>query len=400
MRLGLNTNHLSPIAVDFGTDQLKLLQVEFDQDGLPRVVAAGGKVVPHDIRQHTAKRREFLTQSVAELVKAAGFKGRRAIASIPSSLTFVQHVKLAGGDGIPVEQKLAEELAGKLPVDPSCCVIRHVDVGPVGGKQEMICMAAGRQAVLHHIDILKAARLRAVGMHGEPTAILRAFDHLFRRAGDEKRTTLFVDVGYRTSKAMVAHGPKLVFAKLIQVAGEHLDRHFADELGIELEEARQRRRRQADQELSGSTLKQPRRQTMRTDGGGTATDAPMATPKPHGRAPSSGPIRPGEPGHEMIPAGGEMLECLVDELQLCVGYHASMFAHRRIDSVVFLGGEANQRAMCRRIAQALKLPAQLGDPLCRVGRSRTAKPPHGVDLRKPQPGWAVPLGLCQLPANL
>jgi len=321
------------------------------------------------------------------------------------ALTFVQHVRVTGGDGVPVEQRIAEQLQGKLPVDPSCLVIRYVDVGPVSAngatRQEMICMAAGRQAVLHHIDILRRAKLHAVGMHGEPVAILRAFSHLFRRAGDENRTTLFIDTGYRTSKTLIAHGANLVFAKLIQVGGEHLDRQFADELGVDLEEARARRRRQADEDLSATKVASRSKQATPMPGKRAATttvdDAPQTAP--HDR-PTDGPIRPGEPNHEMIPAGGEMLECLIDEIQLCVGYHASMFPHRRIDQVVFLGGEANQRAMCRRIAGALKLPAQLGDPLCRVGRAGTAKPPVGVDLRNEQPGWAVPLGLCQLPANL
>lgn len=403
MQLGIKTSNLSPIAVDFGCDQVKLLQVELDAQ-MPRLIAAAGRVVPHAIRNDPEQRRTFLTDSIAELLKEAGFKGKRAIASIPSAMTFVQHVRLSGDDSRPVDQRIVEELRGQLPVDPACLVIRHVDIGQVtthgATRREMICIAAGRQAVLHHIDILKRARLHTVGMHGEPVAILKAFGHLFRRADDDKLTTLFVDLGYRTSKVLIAHGANLVFAKQIQVGGEHFDRQFAEELGIELEEARLRRRRQADQEPAQAPVQLPQRKAspISHDAGPMAMIEEAMQASQNGSKPS--PIRAGEPGHEMIPAGGEMLDCLIDEIQLCVGYHQSMFSGRRVDRVVFLGGEANQRAMCRRMAAALRLPAQLGDPLCRVGRAQTAKPPVGVDLRQCQPGWAVPLGLCQLPANL
>jgi Tfp pilus assembly PilM family ATPase len=219
--------------------------------------------------------------------------------------------------------------------------------------------------------------------------------------GDERRTTLFVDIGYHASKALIAHGGQLVFAKLIQVGGAHFDAQFAEELGIEMSEARERRRRQAAQEPSAPGRSLPSRQRSSvSEQSGPMAMAEAAMDAESDSASAAQPLRPGEPSHEMIPAGGEMLDCLIDELQLCLGYHASMFPGRQVDQVVFLGGEANQRAMCRRIAQSLRLPAQLGDPLCRIGRAPTAKPPVGIELRLPQPGWAVPLGLCRMPANL
>jgi Tfp pilus assembly PilM family ATPase len=97
---------------------------------------------------------------------------------------------------------------------------------------------------------------------------------------------------------------------------------------------------------------------------------------------------------------GEIFETLVDELQLCLGYHGSVFADRPVEKIVFLGGESRQLSLCQKIAQALRLPAQLGDPLARLIRPQGTPPPTGVDLRQSQPAWAVPMGLCLLPTNL
>jgi hypothetical protein len=49
---------------------------------------------------------------------------------------------------------------------------------------------------------------------------------------------------------------------------------------------------------------------------------------------------------------------------------------------------------CEQIARALGISAQLGDPLARLARSSRGHAPEGLDMRQPQPGWAVPMGLC------
>jgi hypothetical protein len=95
-------------------------------------------------------------------------------------------------------------------------------------------------------------------------------------------------------------------------------------------------------------------------------------------------------------AHGDMIECLIDELQLAVRYHQGMFADRPIEKLVFLGGESNHVATCQRIARTLRIGAQLGDPLARACQQAGSVTGTGVDLRDPQPGWAVPFGLCLL----
>jgi len=396
MRLSITKTNLSPIAVDFGTDSVKLLQVELADE--PRLVAAAAKALPHEVRNDAEQRRKFLVDTINDLYREAGFKGKRAIASIPTPLSFVQHVRVPKVDDDLLEEAVRDALAERLPVDPSQLVMRCIDIGqvPADGttKQEVICMAAARQAVMHHIELLKRARLDVVGMHSEPVAIVEAFSHLYRRAGDEQKTTFFVDIGSLTTKAVIAHGKQLAFAKTIQVGSEHFDRQYARELQIELQEARVRRRRMAGMSLPAE---QPaaRRATQPAPsgrGGGVATAG--------GGASRSIASDAGQPHHESLAVGGEMLDCLIDELQLCMGYHGSVFRGRPVEKLVFIGGESKQTAMCQRVARTLKLPAQLGDPMARIGRAKTAKPPINVDFRQAQPAWAVPLGLCKLPSNL
>ncbi len=418
MGFGLVQRNLSPIGIDFGSDSIKLLQMI--RDDPPKLVAAAAMDIPMECRQDPATFHGFVEQALRELMREGKFKGRRAVASIPAAHTYVQHLRLPRSEDDDLALQIEAELRGKLPLDPTAMVIRHARVGEVmadgGAKQEVVCLAASRDAVMRHVQTAKRSKINVVGMHSEPMAILQAFAHLHRRAGDEQRTTFFVDIGAKTTKALIAHGGALAFAKNIQVAGEHFIRQFATEQSIAPSEARLERIRHATDKASEPKeppqaepppVPEMESQDQRESASSLAMiDAVMESEADDttGGAPEAATAQPG-PARAVAAAPAEqsqseMLDCLVDELQLCLGYHQSLFPDRPVEKLVFLGGESRHVDMCQRIARALRLPAQLGDPLARVLRSDTAQPPVGVDLRQPQPGWAVPLGLCLLPTNL
>ena len=95
----------------------------------------------------------------------------------------------------------------------------------------------------------------------------------------------------------------------------------------------------------------------------------------------------------------ETVESLADELSMCTRYHTALFRDRRIDRVVFLGGEARDTGLCQSLASGLRLPAKVGDPMARFLVNGAA--PAG--LPEPQashPGWAVACGLASSPTDL
>lgn len=379
--------NLSPIGIDFGSDSIKLLQVLSDEP--PRVVASACADIPADARKDAEARHRFVTTALRDLLRDAGFRGKRVVASIPAAHTYIQHVRLTRGEAGSLEQQVEAELRGKLPLDPSMMVVRHVLVGDVfadgASKQELICLAASRDVVMRSVGMIRAAGYEIVGMHCEPMAILQSFSHLFRRNIDGNRTTFFIDIGAATTKALIAHGPDLVFAKTIHVGGDDFARRVNGKAAASLGTTPDRTQNAA--QFGGA----PTIHAAEVHGG-VATATRIGTATATATAPSS--------THALPESPGEMLEALVDELQLCAGYHASVFQDRPLEKIVFLGGESRNTPVCQRIAQALRLPAQLGDPLARLARPEGGANAVGVDLGQPQPGWAVPLGLCLLPTNL
>ncbi|MBI1369396.1 MAG: hypothetical protein GC162_12175 [Planctomycetes bacterium] len=380
--------NISPIGIDIGADSIKLLQIA--QDDPPQLISAAAMTIPPEVRAQPATLLEYLGGALKELLKQGRFKGKRAIVSISSAHAYVQHVRLAKCDAAMIESLLATELRGRLPLDPTQMVMRHVVVGEVfadgAARQEVICLAAARHYVLQIINLIRAAGLDVVGMHCEPMAILSAFDHLFDGASEANRTTLFVDIGASTSKVMIAHGKQMVFAKTIRVGGDHFNRIVAELTQISESDARKYRIQEAEDGVRPQFPSAPK--GALTMVGSVAVIKPAEQPRVADATQLTQHL-----------LDSEMLELLVDELQLCIGYHAAMFHDRPIEKVIFLGGESRQTAMCQRIAKALRLPAQLGDPLARLIRAPLT-PAVNVDLHRSQPGWAVPMGLCLLPTNL
>ncbi len=397
MGFGFSKARMSPIAIDFGADSLKLLQVT--EDDPPQLVAAASAVVPGDVRGDAKARHEFYTDALRALVRDNGFRGKRVICAIPAYQTLVQHLTVTKSEGKDLEEQVSQHLRQRLNINASRMVTRaHMVPGLVrdGNKGEVICLAANRDVVLRHIEAVNKCKFDVVGMHCEPMMILKAFEHLFRRATDDKRTTCFIDIGAATTKVIIAHGKEMVFAKTIHAAGDHLIREHAETSGEDFDTAR------------ASRFTQPADTSDSTDSGpgldrfGAPQRAATAVSAAGGERRQAAQPAPAAPAvlESKEHAEADVVDCLIDEIQLCVRYHQSAFPDRPIDRLVFVGGEARQVACCQRVAQALRIGAQLGDPLARLTRNGTPDPSLGIDLSETQPGWAVPIGLCLSEANL
>lgn len=419
MAFGWSKTRYSPIAVDFGVDSVKLLQVILGEP--PQIIAAAAMEVPPEARTDPSVRMPFLFEAVSKMVKSQPFKGRRAILSIPSYQTVIQHFQIARLENEDFDSQVALNLRQRLNVDPSRMVIRNFPVTQVtrdgSSKQEVICMAASREAVMKHIEIAHRAKLDVVGMHCEPLAIIKSFRHMVPKADGNPSVNCFLDLGAATTKVVIAHDQQMMFAKTIHIGGDHFTNHVAKAKNISFAEARELRRTQTvtaaaaaqknEPEYAGAIAEPAAAMPTGASGGMAMIEARMAAerrtqgnPQQVMQANAHQQVQhAAQPGVVYNPAG-DTLECMIDELQLCIRHHQSVFPELRIEKLVFLGGESRHVDLCQKIARALHIGAQLGDPLARAVRLTNSKIPTGVDLHQPQPGWAVPMGLCLSDANL
>lgn len=403
----LSSGGLQPIAIEFGVGALKALQVTTSDP--PQLVAAAMIETPDELRGDHSKRFDFQAQALPKLLKAAAFKGKRAMCSLPASQTHVQHMQVQKNDAVGLAGVVAAQLQAQMNCNPNGIVVRPIEVADVqrGGatRTEVICIAAAKEIVLRQVRALQACKLDTVGVHAEHVAIVRAFDHLTRRVEDEKLVSLYVDLGAGSTKVAITHGKQIVFAKSIQIGGRTLDLTVAAHARLTPAEGRQKRLTMtaltpepARESAPASTpVDDPGLAAMtaaiRKEGtGGTTvvTPAPAAT-----RVVAAAPVAYEHPEPDL----SEPLESLTDEIAMCLRYHASLFPGRKVERAIFVGGESRQIALCQHVARVLRLPARVADPLAQVARTG-GEPSVGVDLGTPQPGWAVAYGLSLCPADL
>jgi Tfp pilus assembly PilM family ATPase len=410
-----------PIAIDFGTAGLRLLQISSAEP--PQLIAAAFSPTPEKLLGDPIARLDHQFASLPALVKAGGFSGRRAVCSLPASHTFCKHLQVPAEAGITPAESARGLVAAQLGCMSDSISFRAIETGATpGGKSELIALAVAQAVIKRAMDAMRAAKLDPVGIHPECLALLRCFDHITRRTDDHDTVTLYLDLGAGGTRVFIAHGQGLVFAKSIGIGGHFLDQTAARQLKCPLEEARRQRlaiaaitapsrtdlsdvgagvmaagKTLARKPLAAAASEAKPGEAPQADGNvATATDHRAIMPPPHTETvepPKSSPMR----GQRLDLS--EPLDTLTDEIGLCLRYHQSVFPGKRLSRVVFVGGEARHTALCQHIARVLKTAAHVADPLARVGRSGH-EVTTGVDLREPQPGWAVAMGLCLSPTDL
>lgn len=390
----------NPIGVDFGSDCLRMAQVQITTTGEPRLVAAASADVPNHLRHDPSARAAFFIETARDLLAQGRFHGRQAVLSLPASSMFIQHLRIAKMDDDALKKAIPWEARGKLPIDPNAALLRHVVAGEVYQEQEprneVILMAASREGVNQYLAAAARARLDVVGMNVEPKSLIDCFGHIYRRKTDADATSCFVDIGNTATRAMIARGGQILFARIIPIGGEHFTRAVADAMKISAEEAKLLRIKLCCAQPQFDDAHEKQKIVNAPEPEGFALlNAGMSAQRANTVAEATVPAeaKTALEARAIEQACREPLNRLVEELNSCREYYEATFPSKPVDRLIFVGGEARQRSLCQHIARQMSLAAQVGDPLVRMGRISDVGIESGIDRRQPQPGWAVAIGL-------
>ena len=377
----LGTNP-GPIGIDLGTETLKLAQASAAGKGPGReLVAAASAPVPPNARGEFRARVAFFQQAIPKLLADGAFRGRRALIALPSSCMHVYRLRVPAMDEQRLHGTIAFELQGKLPIDPARAMMRHVIAGEAYENDEpvdeVIVMAAERSLMEQLLGAAARAKLDVIGVTAEPQATLDCFASAYAGTPLAGATRLYVDIGVRATRAYIARGPQLLFARVIATGADDFAQAVASALNVTPGAARELRRRHGAAPAARAAQAAEKRASSSTDDGATATA--VAAPPQVDPAITS-----------MIAACAPLGRALCDELHMCIRYCEHTFPAWPVEHVCFVGGEANNHALCRQLAAHLDLPAQIGDPLAKL---KPTRPIPGLDHTRPQPAWTVAVGL-------
>jgi type IV pilus assembly protein PilM len=365
----------NPIGVDFGSDCLRMAQCQFVGNEY-RLVAAASADVPAHVKADVSARLAFFVETTRDLLAQGSFRTRQAVLALPASVMFIQHLRMAKMTEEETRKALPWEARGKLPIDPTQALLRHVTAGEIyqdqEPKNEVIVMAAAREFVNQLLASAASARLDVIGMNVEPKALVDCFSHVHKRQADLDSTSCYLDIGSSGTRAIIARGAQIFFARTIPIGGDHFAKATALTLRISIEEAKLLRFKLSHATLAPSELvataaaPQPsgsensfallgagmkaashheqQSQQLRASAEAAAGRPVPRVPKPDPQALQA---------RQVEQAIREPLNKLIEELELCRRYHETTFPARLVDRLVFVGGEARQRAMCQYIASQM-----------------------------------------------
>ncbi len=405
---GLNKTGPSPIAIDFGSSSLKVLQITNNEP--PVLMCAGQVQTPGNLIENIARRLDFQIAALPGLIKSLSVKGRRAVCAIPSPLTFCKNMQLPKQDGLAPEILADTMLTEQVGRDATTMVRKLIKVESSGTapansqRNEYICLASGNEVIEKLMAALRSAKLEVVGMHSEFESILQAFAYINKRQSDAETSTLYLDIGCTQSCVVIGHGTKMVFARNMNFGGLSLDSALAREANITIDNARQRRLAMDDLVPIHTPQRTPAVHAAKPTTGDEVSSTTMVAQERRAGLPAPGTSSPLDTLEEasVAPMGAslaEPLEICTDEINMCIRHHDAMFKHQPVESIVFVGGEARHRGLCQHIARTLRLPARVADPMARFVRDGSEHI-DSIDITSPQPGWTVAAGLCQAPTDL
>lgn len=370
-----------PVAIDFGVGALKVLQLTGTSN--PSLVAASQLDTPEELLGDAAGRLRYQIESLPRVMRSGGFKSQRAVFSIPAGQMFCKHLQMQKIDGVRPDEMVAATIAQQMECDPKALIVRSNEVRQVSAnKTEIVCFALGRPMVDQLMLAMKNSKLEPVGIHTEVHALLKGAGVTTPGDNGEPPCVAHIDLGCGSTKVVVARGEQILFARIVGFGGLRLDRAIAKQTQLTLERARAKRLA-----LTSYTKQQA---PAPAPAGVTAEDGAQAQSNPSFR-----PQRPVEAEFDLT----EPMEIFADELRMCLRYHRSLSPSETVERIVFTGGEARHAPLCAHLAESLRLPAQVADPLARVGRSGR-EPVSGLTLSDAQPGWAVAMGLAMSPTDL
>jgi type IV pilus assembly protein PilM len=417
----------NPIGVDFGTDALRLAQVQWTGEEF-KLTAAATADVPSHARNDPVARAQFFVETTRDLFAQAGFHGRQVVLSLPSAAMHIQHLRVGKMDEAALKKAIPWEARGKIPVDPSGgAVIRHMVAGEIYSdtdpKLEVIVMAASRSTVNDYLASAAKAKLDVVGMHVEPRVIVDCFAQVYKRKTDADVTNAFVDIGSAGTRIIISRGRQILFARSIPVGGNHFTAAVAGAMKMNFEDAKLLRLRVAntapgaepEPTATARAIPEPIPASSSDEGEGFAllnaglsaarradespevASTPVSNPVTPAAAPSATADDPAAEERQLArkveQACRDLLNRLVEEIELCRRYYEGTFPSKPVERLIFVGGEARQRSLCQYVARQLQVAAQVGDPLVRIARISDIGMESGIDRRHPQPGWSLAIGL-------
>ena len=327
-----------PIALDIGTDCVKMLQMQ-SVGGSMSVRASGHWQVPPGEARNGDLWRQLVVRAVKEMLQRGNFAGNRVITALSSNDLMIKNVRLPLMSQAETDEAIRWEAKERFGSDFSPDQLHYLHAGQIrqgaDSCQEVILLASPGELVESHVTMLKEMGLVPEYIDAEPQAMFRPFERMLRRRADENEISVVVDLGHSSTKVVVGRGRDLVLVKKIDIGGKDLAEAVARQLNLSVEEAA---------ELRLQIIGEYANSDRDTESNDQKAD-------------------PNSTSWTIIDAVRGKVEELGREIALCLRYCSVTFRGLRPRRVMLTGGQAYDPAVMKLLGEQLSIECQIGRPL-------------------------------------
>lgn len=222
----------SPIGVHLGDDAIHLVQLRQNADGVTDVAAAATLAYPlprEEMLKDPASVRTLLRHSL----KQSGFRGRRAVACLPSADVRIMSVTYQTRPGESDDAAIGKLMRERIGDDLANCVIDYVPVRTESrdGDRLALVMLTERSTVTSFLECFTKAGLTVDALEVVPAAIRRLVTRLIAQ-GRAPENVFVLNVGQAHSAITVISGRRLLFDQQIAFGEDVLIKEVALALDI------------------------------------------------------------------------------------------------------------------------------------------------------------------------
>jgi len=255
--------------------------------------------------------------------------------------------------------------------------LKYLNAGKVRSgnevSDEIIMMAVAEQTIEEHLSLIAAMGLQPERIEAEPVAVFREAQRFLRRRADEDAVTVVADIGSVGTRVVVARGRNIMFLKNIDIGGQVFNEAVAEQLNLDITEARDLRTR---------IMQEHARR--------------LGVPKKTAQDDEDQPAR-SEVDWTIRDAVRGRIEELAREISLCLRYCSVTFRGLRADEVALAGGEVYDPAVIELLNENMGVECRPVQPLRGIDVSQVSL---GMGRRTPLCEWATCMGLALLDADI
>lgn len=221
--------------LDIGSTSIKLIQTDGNR---VKFAAIGRNQFGKNISAMSNAEKISLTDSLKVLIKEAGLRERRAVASIPESSVFSRVLKFPVMSSPELATAIRWELDQSVPFPPnevetSWVVLEKPDRFEGNEKISVYVVAVPTKISETYVQILELIGLEATRLENEIPALSR----IFAKNLSDTNPALIIDLGAGGTNLVIAGKAKLFGNFYVPVGGSAMTKMIADAFGLALDQA-------------------------------------------------------------------------------------------------------------------------------------------------------------------